>query len=116
MKQHRPPAHAVVVGAGIVGLSTAWHLAERGVEVTVLESRAPASGSSWGNAGWISPGIVAPLTDPHVLRYGLAALLDRSSPLYVPFAVRPELWAFLLAFARRCTQRRWEGASGHSHS
>ncbi|HWM75840.1 MAG TPA: FAD-dependent oxidoreductase [Nocardioides sp.] len=104
------PGHVVVVGAGIVGLSTAWHLVQRGVDVLVLDRAGVASGSSRGNAGWVAPGLAVPLSEPGVLRYALAAMVDRSSPLYVPLALRPRLWAFLLDFARRCTSRTWQHA------
>ncbi|WP_308191061.1 FAD-dependent oxidoreductase, partial [Pseudonocardia terrae] len=42
-----------VVGAGMVGLATAWFLQERGVDVDIFERRRVAAGSSWGNAGWL---------------------------------------------------------------
>lgn len=108
------PVHAgrtprvVVVGAGMVGLSTAWHLQERGVEVTVIERSGVAAGSSWGNAGWVSPGLCVPLSDPSVIKYGLKALLDPDSPLYIPMKPDPKLAAFLLGFARRCTPGQWK--------
>ena len=65
-------AHVVVVGAGMVGLATAWFLQERGVRVTVLDRTGVAAGASWGNAGWISPGMSIPLSEP-----SLAALRIR---------------------------------------
>ncbi|MDR2279293.1 MAG: FAD-binding oxidoreductase, partial [Gordonia sp. (in: high G+C Gram-positive bacteria)] len=49
------PASVAVVGAGMVGLSTAWFLQDHGVDVTVVDSVGPAAGASWGNAGWITP-------------------------------------------------------------
>ena len=49
------PQRVCIVGAGMVGLSTAWFLQERGVEVTVLDRKGIAAGASWGNAGWITP-------------------------------------------------------------
>lgn len=101
------PRTAVVVGAGMVGLSTAWFLQERGVEVTVVDRDAVAAGASWGNAGWISPGLSIPLPEPSVLRYGLRSLLDRNAPLYVPVRVDVGLWSFLLRFAAHCTMRSW---------
>ncbi len=101
------PGSAVVVGAGVVGLSTAWFLQEHGVEVTVLDRRGVAAGSSWGNAGYLSPALSIPLPEPSVLRYGLRSLLDRDAPLYVPATVDPGLWTFLARFARRCTMRSW---------
>lgn len=102
------PRTAVVVGAGVVGLSTAWFLQERGVEVTVVDRSGVAAGSSWGNAGWLSPGLALPLNDPGVVRYGLRALFDRTAPLHVPFKVDPALWRFLLRFASRCTKSGWD--------
>jgi D-amino-acid dehydrogenase len=101
------PNRVVVIGAGMVGLSTAWYLQERGVEVVVLDRSGVAAGSSWGNAGWISPGLSIPLAEPGILRYGLKSLLDKDSPLYVPFKFDPKLWRFMLGFARRCTARTW---------
>ncbi len=107
---HRNPASAVVIGAGIVGLSVAWFLQESGVQVTVVERGVPGRGSSWGNAGWLSPGLAVPLPEPAVLRYGLRSLLDRTSALYVPPSLDPALWAFLARFARHCTIGHWKAA------
>ena len=99
--------HVIIVGAGMVGLATAWHLQKQGVRVTVLERTGIAAGSSWGNAGWISPGLSVPLADPSVLKYGLKALLDPRSPLYIPLRPDLHLASFLLGFARRCTPAQW---------
>ena len=99
--------HVAVVGAGMVGLSTAWHLQEHGFHVTVLDRTQVAGGSSWGNAGWLTPALTAPLPEPAVLRYGVRAVLSPSSPVYVPPAPDPRLWRFLTAFARHSTERRW---------
>ncbi|WP_406690471.1 FAD-dependent oxidoreductase [Saccharopolyspora sp. ID03-671] len=102
------PRTAVVVGAGVVGLSTAWFLQERGVEVTVVDRRGVAAGASWGNAGYLAPAFCVPLPEPEVLRYGLRSLFDPAAPLFVPKTVDPGLWRFLVGFARRCTRGRWQ--------
>ncbi|EJZ04306.1 NAD(P)/FAD-dependent oxidoreductase, partial [Mycolicibacterium vaccae] len=60
-----------VIGAGMVGLCTAWYLQERGVDVTVIDADGVAAGSSWGNAGWLTPSIATPLPEPAVLKYGV---------------------------------------------
>ncbi|MEU4571222.1 NAD(P)/FAD-dependent oxidoreductase [Nonomuraea sp. ATR24] len=101
------PRTAVVIGAGVVGLSTAWFLQERGVEVTVVDRDGVAAGSSWGNAGWLSPGLAIPLNEPGVLRYGLRSLLDRDAPLHVPTTPDVGLWAFLTRFALHCNWKDW---------
>lgn len=106
----RAPRRVVVVGAGMVGLATAWHLQEQGVEVTVVDREGVAAGSSWGNAGWLTPSIAVPLPEPAVLRFGLRALLSPSSPVYVPPTLDPRLLSFLTRFARNCTPARWERA------
>ncbi|MEP7024864.1 MAG: FAD-dependent oxidoreductase [Actinomycetota bacterium] len=110
---HRPPGphrprRVAVIGAGMVGLSTAWFLQSQGIEVTVLERTGVAAGASHGNAGWITPALVAPLPDPVILREGLRALALRSSAVHVPLPPGPALLAWLASFARHCTRRQWE--------
>ena len=101
------PASVAVVGAGMVGLSTAWFLQDRGVEVTVFDAVGPAAGASWGNAGWITPTLSTPLTDPSMLTYGLRSLLSPTSPLYIPPRPDPRLFGFLARMARNSTAPRW---------
>ncbi|CAL9334921.1 NAD(P)/FAD-dependent oxidoreductase [Streptomyces sp. enrichment culture] len=101
------PSRVAVVGAGMVGLSTAWFLQERGVEVTVYDREGVAAGSSWGNAGWLTPGLATPLPEPAVLTYGVRAVLSPSSPVYVPPSANPSLLRFLTGFARNSTATRW---------
>src|SRR3954447_21891452 len=96
-----------VIGAGMVGLSTAWFLQEGGVEVTVYDRDRVAAGASWGNAGWLTPALTAPLPEPAVLRYGLRALLSPRSPVYLPLRADPTLARFLAGFARHSTARAW---------
>ncbi|MEV7009514.1 FAD-dependent oxidoreductase [Streptosporangium sp. NPDC051022] len=104
------PRTAVVIGAGVVGLSTAWFLQERGVEVTVVDRDGVAAGASWGNAGWLSPGLAIPLNEPGILRYGLRSLLDPRAPLHVPATPDVGLWSFLTRFAVNCTWKSWSRA------
>lgn len=101
------PRRVAVVGGGMVGLSTAWFLQEHGIEVTVYERDHVAAGSSWGNAGWLSPALTVPLPEPAVLTYGVKAVLSPSSPVYVPVSADPGLLRFLTGFTRASTARRW---------
>ncbi|GAA1627464.1 NAD(P)/FAD-dependent oxidoreductase [Georgenia ruanii] len=104
------PRRAVVVGAGMVGLSTAWFLRRAGLDVTVLEQDHVAAGSSWGNAGWLTPPITTPLPEPAILRSGVRALVSPASPLYVPLRPDLGLLRFLLGFVRHSTGRSWRRA------
>ncbi|MBM7808244.1 D-amino-acid dehydrogenase [Geodermatophilus bullaregiensis] len=111
--QHGPalvpgsPRQVAVVGAGMVGLATAWFLQEAGVQVTVYERDRVAAGASWGNAGWLAPSLTAPLPEPAVLRYGLRAVAGPRSPVYVPLRADRALLRFLGSFVAHSTARRW---------
>ena len=94
----------------MVGLATAWFLQEAGVEVTVLDREGVAAGASWGNAGWLTPGLATPLPEPAVLKYGVRAVLSPASPVYVPPTASPRLLKFLTRFARNSTAGRWKTA------
>lgn len=100
-------ARSIVIGAGMVGLATAWHLQEQGVDVTVVDRVGIAAGSSWGNAGYLTPGKTIPLADPSLWTYGPKALIDPDAALHVPFRVEPRLWSFLAQFAAHGTMRAW---------
>jgi D-amino-acid dehydrogenase len=104
------PRSAIVVGAGMAGLATAWFLQEAGVEVTVVDRRGVAAGASWGNAGWLSPALTVPLPEPAALKSGVRTLLSPASPLYIPPRADLRLARFLLAFTRNCTHQRWQVA------
>ena len=110
MSTSASPRRAVVIGAGMVGLSTAWFLRRAGLDVTVLEQDHVAAGSSWGNAGWLTPPITTPLPEPAILRSGLTALVSPASPLYVPLRPDLDLLRFLLGFVRHSTHRAWRRA------
>jgi D-amino-acid dehydrogenase len=104
------PRSAIVVGAGIVGLSTAWFLQERGVDVTVVDRTGVAAGASWGNAGWIAPALTLPLNSPAVLRCGLRSLRDPAAPLHIPLTADSGLASFLIQFAANCRRSSWKRA------
>lgn len=72
------PGSVVIVGAGMVGLSTAWFLQDHGIDVTVVDRTGVAAGSSWGNAGWLAPALTTPLPEPSVLSYGVKAVVSPS--------------------------------------
>src|SRR5690625_4661044 len=99
-----------VVGAGAVGLPAGWSLQGPGSTVTVWPTVGGGAGSSWGTAGWPTPGLGAPLPGPSGLRYGIKAVLSPSSPVYIPPTLHWGLLTFLARFARNSTTSRWQQA------
>lgn len=73
----------LVVGGGIVGLSTAYYLLRAGMPVEVVERSVVASGASLGNAGWVCASHSAPVAAPGVLGYAVRSLGRPDSPLYL---------------------------------
>ncbi len=91
---------AIVLGAGVVGVSTAYALAKRGVEVTVFDRQpGPALETSFANGGQISACHVTPWATPNTPRQ-LAKWLGRpEAPLYMPLLrCDPALWRWGLLF------------------
>ena len=101
---HAPvPAGAsiAIVGAGIVGLSCAFVLAERGYAVTLIERDEPGrSGPSFGNAGQIAAQGIHPLASPGIGLRGLRMLANRDAPLKIPVSYMPEIAPWLWRFWR----------------
>lgn len=94
----------VVVGGGVVGLCTAYYLAQEGCAVTIVERNAEGADScAHGSAGYVSPSHVVPLSAPGMVWQGLKWMLSSRSPFYIKPRLDAELlrWAWL--FARACT-------------
>ncbi len=98
----------VVIGAGMVGLCVAWHLARRGAAVTVLDGEEPGSGASSGNAGAISAGSVAPLAMPGILKQVPQMLTDPAGALHVPATYWPRAAPWLFRFVAAARPARVE--------
>jgi D-amino-acid dehydrogenase len=95
--------HIVVIGGGVVGLTTAWALAERGHQVTLLERECElAMGASHANGGQLSYRYVSPLADEGVPLKALRWLLDPDGPLRFKPEARWHQWAWMLDFLRAC--------------
>lgn len=73
----------VVVGGGIVGLSSAWYLAERGHDVVVLDDTDGSDGCSYGNMGLVAPSHIVTLSAPGMVAKGLRWMLNPESPFYI---------------------------------
>lgn len=92
-----------VVGAGVVGLTTAYFLARSGHAVTIVERNgSPAQETSYANGGQLSYSYVAPLAAPSIFPSLPKYLLDPKSPLAFRLRADPRQWRWLLEFIRAC--------------
>jgi D-amino-acid dehydrogenase len=87
-----------VIGAGVVGACIAYTLQRRGMSVTLVDRDEPGRGCSYGNSGAISPGSVAPLAMPGILKSVPGMLLDPESPLRLPLPYLPRALPWLARF------------------
>jgi len=97
--------HVCVLGAGIVGLATAWQLERQGHQVTVVDRAAPGAGASGGNGAQLSYSYVQPLADPSIWRQLPKLLFSPASPLKLRPQLDPLQWRWGLAFLAACNAR-----------
>jgi len=100
--------HVLVLGSGVIGVSSAWYLARAGFEVTVVDRAAgPAKGTSFANAGQISPGYAAPWATPGIPLKALKWLFSKDAPLVVRPGLDPHQYLWLARMLGQCTARRY---------
>jgi D-amino-acid dehydrogenase len=96
--------HVCIIGAGIVGLSTAWRLVQDGWQVSVLEEgAAPGLVTSYANGAQLSYSYVAPLAEPSALTHLPKWLLQKDGPLRIHPSLSPTFLRWGLRFASHCT-------------
>ncbi len=95
----------IVLGSGVVGVTSAWYLARAGHEVTVLD-RQQAAGmeTSFANAGQVSPGYSAPWAGPGIPIKALKWLMMKHRPLVVWPQVESRFWTWLARMLANCTE------------
>ena len=98
----------IVAGAGIVGVSIAFALAEAGCSVLVLDRKGIAEEASAGNAGALAFSDILPLASPRIMRQAVKWLLDPLGPLSVPPRYLPQIAPWLLRFWFASRSERYE--------
>ncbi len=88
----------VVLGAGIVGVSTAIWLQRSGFRVTLIDREGPAAGTSYGNAGILAAAAVVPVTVPGLLKKAPGMLFNPDEPLFLRWSYLPRLLPFLISY------------------
>lgn len=103
--------HVLIIGGGVIGLSTAYYCAKRGHRVTLID-RNPEQrdGCSFGNAGMVVPSHFVPLAAPGVVGTAFKWMWNPESPLYIKPRLNWELmswgWKFMRAANAKHVERR----------
>jgi D-amino-acid dehydrogenase len=98
----------LVLGSGVIGVTSAYYLAQAGHEVTVIDRQPkPALETSFANAGEVSPGYSSPWAGPGVPVKAVKWLLMKHGPLVIRPKLDPVMWIWLLKMLRNCTSARY---------
>jgi D-amino-acid dehydrogenase len=98
----------LILGSGVIGVTSAYYLARAGHEVTVVDRQAaPALETSFANAGEVSPGYASPWAGPGVPVKAIKWLLMKHGPLVIRPNADPAMWSFLVKMLRNCTAARY---------
>jgi D-amino-acid dehydrogenase len=98
----------LILGSGVIGVTSAWYLAEAGHEVTVIDRQpGPALETSFANAGEVSPGYSSPWAGPGVPVKAIKWLLMTYGPLKIQPVLDSHLWGWILSMLRNCTAARY---------
>lgn len=98
----------VVMGAGVIGVTTAYYLAKQGAEVTVLE-RQPGPGleTSYANAGELSYGMTSPWAAPGIPMKAVKWMFMKRRPLFIWPLISPTMWKWGADMLRNCNDESY---------
>ncbi|OCH56538.1 hypothetical protein A6D97_00005 [Vibrio sp. ZF57] len=98
----------IVIGSGVIGLTSAWYLAKEGHSVTVIE-RQGSSGkeTSFANAGQISYGYSSPWAAPGIPLKAMRWLTQEHAPLKVKPSLSPELVSWVTKMLANCSEEKY---------
>ena len=94
----------VIIGGGIIGLSSAYYLQKAGHEVTVIDQGSMDSGASYVNAGYLTPSHIIPLSAPGVMQQGIKWMFSSKSPLYIKPRLNADFLKWTMAFNNSCSE------------
>ncbi len=97
--------HCIIIGGGIIGLSTAYYLNKEGYNVTVIDQSDILGGASFVNAGFLTPSHFIPLAAPGMIAKGIKYMFDSSSPFYIKPRLDKDFIKWALLFNRSCSKK-----------
>ncbi len=102
-----------VLGAGVIGVTSAWYLAKAGHEVEVIDRQpGPALETSFANAGQVSPGYSAPWAAPGIPLKAMKWLTMKHSPLVLRPGLDWQSWRWVSQMLLNCTEAAYERNKG----
>ena len=101
----------VIIGGGIIGLSSALYLRKSGWDVTVIDKGDFSDNCSYGNAGYICPSHFIPLATPGIVKLGFKWMWNSKSPFYVQPRFDMNLISWGMKFMRSATTKKVEAAA-----
>ena len=102
---------AIIIGGGIIGLSSGYYLQKKGWDVIILEKTDLSDGCSYGNLGMIVPSHFVPLAAPGMLARGIRWMFNSKSPFYVKPSLNRDLLSWGIKFIRSATPKHVENAA-----
>ena len=98
----------LVLGSGVVGVTSAWYLRQAGHEVVVVDRQPGAAlETSFANAGQVSPGYASPWPAPGIPAKAIGWLLSRHAPLAIRPTADPAQYRWMWQMLRNCTSARY---------
>ncbi len=93
----------VVLGAGVIGVTTAYYLAKAGADVTVLDRQpGPGMETSFANAGELSYGMTSPWAAPGIPLKAIKWLFMKHRPLFIWPLISPDMWGWCVRMLQNC--------------
>ena len=102
---------AIIIGGGIIGLSSAYYLQRSGWDVTVIDKGDFSDNCSYGNAGYVCPSHFVPLAAPGIVKQGLKWMWNSESPFYVQPRFNRALIDWGLKFMRSASKKKADAAA-----
>ncbi len=104
-------SRVIIIGGGIIGLSSAYYLQKSGHRVTVIDKTDISNTCGFGSAGYICPSHFTPMATPGIVKQGLKWMLNSKSPFYVQPRFSRSLIDWGLKFMRSATKENVEHAA-----
>ncbi|MGI4805240.1 MAG: NAD(P)/FAD-dependent oxidoreductase [Janthinobacterium lividum] len=98
-------ADVLIIGGGIIGLTSAFYLQKAGYQVTILDKGDLTDNCSSGNAGMIVPSHFVPLAAPGMIKQGVRWMFNSKSPFYVKPSLNPTLISWGMKFLKHANER-----------